>query len=55
MYLQNQEIRNFIKLILVALSKVTDISKLALLFNKDKEEEKTENMVFFEILLLNQQ
>ena len=39
----------------VALSRVTDVSRLALLFNEDKEEEKTENVVFPEVFLPNQQ
>ena len=39
----------------VALSRVTDVSRLALLIKKDEEEEKTENVVFPEVLLPNQQ
>lgn len=39
----------------VALSRVIDVSRLALLFKKDEEEEKTENVVFPEGLLPNQQ
>ena len=36
----------------VALSRVTDVSRLALLF-KEEEVEKTENVVFPEVLLTN--
>lgn len=39
----------------MALSRVTDVSRLALLFKEDEEEEKTENVVFPEVLLPNQQ
>lgn len=39
----------------VALFKVANIFKLALLLKTDEEEEKTENVVFPEVLLPNQQ
>lgn len=39
----------------VVLSRVTDVSRLALLFKEDEEEQKTENVVFPEVLLPNQQ
>lgn len=39
----------------VALSRVTDVSRLVLLFKKDEKEEKIENVVFSEVLLSNQQ
>ena len=39
----------------MALSRITDVSRLVLLFKEDEKEEKTENVVFPKILLLNQQ
>lgn len=39
----------------LVLSRITDISRLVLLFKKDEKEEKTENIVFPEVFLSNQQ